>query len=201
MNDDELMTDELMTTVRESFTAVRSDTPVERIVSRSRAVRARRRVPGVAGVAAVATAAAVAVATLVPGGHQAGSPAGAQLAAWTVVKQADGSITVTIRELRDPAALQSRLRADGVPASVISSRQPNPCQGLPWDGRTHLLSDMITTQRGTEGTVFLVHPAAFPKGAGVQFSASFLRNHGRGGWTISVGPVTASRRCTGTPAG
>jgi hypothetical protein len=68
MNDNELMT-----TVRESFTEVRSGTPVERIVSRSRAVRARRRIPGAAAVVAVAAGVAVAVTALVPGGAR---PAG-----------------------------------------------------------------------------------------------------------------------------
>ncbi len=41
MNDNELIT-----TVRESFTGIHSTTPVGQIVSRSRAVRARRRIPG-----------------------------------------------------------------------------------------------------------------------------------------------------------
>jgi hypothetical protein len=35
-----------------------------------------------------------------------------------VAKQADSNVYVTVRELSDPAGLQSRLRADGVPASV-----------------------------------------------------------------------------------
>jgi hypothetical protein len=44
----------------------------------------------------------------------------AALAAWTVTKQADGDVRVTIRELLnpDPAGLQAALRADGVPAAV-----------------------------------------------------------------------------------
>jgi DNA-directed RNA polymerase specialized sigma24 family protein len=45
---------------------------------------------------------------------------------------ADGLVDVTIRELRDPAGLQSKLRADGVPASVTFSGQPNPsCRPYP----------------------------------------------------------------------
>jgi hypothetical protein len=200
MNDEELMT-----TVRESFTAVRSDTPVERIVSRSRAVRGRRRIPGAAGLLAVTAGVAVAVVTLVPAGqatgHAAGQRAGAQLAAWTVVKQADGSVAVTIRELHDPAALQSRLRADGVPASVISGGQPNPCQRYPRGGGTPLLSRMVTAKPGTNYNVFFIHPAAIPKGAGVQFAASFKSQHGRGGSGVTVDPVTASQQCTGTGSG
>jgi hypothetical protein len=42
----------------------------------------------------------------------------AQLAAYTVATHPDGTIQVTIRELRDAAGLQRTLRADGVPANV-----------------------------------------------------------------------------------
>jgi hypothetical protein len=110
MNDDELMT-----TVRESFTGVHSATPVDQIVQRSRAVRARRLMPGISAALAVAIGAILAVSLLTPASHQ---PA-ASLAAWTVAKQADGTVRVIVREFRDPAGLQRTLRADGVPASVI----------------------------------------------------------------------------------
>jgi hypothetical protein len=66
MNDDDLIT-----VVRDSFTDVHSATPVERIVSRSRAVRARRRIPGLAAALAVTAAAVLAVTALLPA-HQAG---------------------------------------------------------------------------------------------------------------------------------
>ena len=116
---------ELITAVREPFTAVHSATPVEQIVSRGRAVRARRRIPGVAAALAVAAGTALAVTALLPSGHQRA----AQLAAWTVARQADGNIRVTIHELRDPAGLQRTLRADGVPVSVTFTGQANPaCQ-------------------------------------------------------------------------
>jgi len=39
------------------------------------------------------------------------------LAAWTVLRRADGDIPVTIREWRDPAGLQRTLRADGCRSS------------------------------------------------------------------------------------
>ena len=124
MNDDELIT-----AVREQRNKVPMTTPVEQIINRGHAVRARRRIPGLAGVLAVVAAAAFAVIALLPASHPASHQPGAKLAAWTVVKQADGTVSVTIRELRDPAGLQSRLRADGVPASVNFSGQRNlSCQ-------------------------------------------------------------------------
>jgi hypothetical protein len=92
--------------------------------------RPTRLAAGTAGGAAVAAGLALAVAALVPG---SGSSTGtAQLTAWTVTRHADGDISVTIRQLRNPAGLQARLRADGVPASVTFASQQNPaCRPYP----------------------------------------------------------------------
>ena len=67
------MTDEeLITMVREQRPSVPMTTPVEQIISRGRAVRTRRRIPGIAGALAGAAAVALAVAALLPAGQQAG---------------------------------------------------------------------------------------------------------------------------------
>ena len=162
MNDDTLMT-----AVREPFTAVHMDIPVEQIVRRGRAVRARRRILGLAGAAAVIAGAAVAVIALLPAGH----PAGAQLAAWTVTRQANGTIYVTIRELRDAARLQSTLRADGVPASVTFGSEPNPsCREYP--GKWDLSKSGIQVSSGAP-YIFAIHPSALPRGGGVQIGGKF----------------------------
>ncbi len=149
MNDDELIT-----VLLEQRGKVPMTTPVEQIISRGRAVRARRRVPGVAAAVAAATAAAVAVSVALPGSHPgASNPAassaaashpsashrasgpGARLAAWTVTRQADGAIRVTFREATDAAGLQRTLRADGVPVSVTFTGRQNPaCQPYPSSG-------------------------------------------------------------------
>ena len=83
--------------------------------------RHRRRFAfALAGAGLLAAGAAAAAVTL-----SAGSPAqpGAPLrsfvtAAYTVRPGQDGTITVTIKELQDPAGLQRALAADGVPALV-----------------------------------------------------------------------------------
>jgi hypothetical protein len=129
MNDDELIA-----LVRAQRDKVPLTIPVEVIVTRGRALRRRRRVPGVVGVIVLALAAAVAVAVsaLTPATHYAGQQTTVRLAAWTVAKLADGNISVTIRELKDPAGLQSTLRADGVPASVTFLPRLNPaCHRYP----------------------------------------------------------------------
>ena len=99
---------ELSTMVRESVADVHSATPVAQIISRGRAVRARRRIPGAAGALVVAAGTALAVTTLLPSGHPGSGhpglldsghpgshPASARLAAWTVAKQANGDVDVS----------------------------------------------------------------------------------------------------------
>jgi hypothetical protein len=220
MNDDELLT-----AVRESFADVRSATALERIVSRSRKVRARRRIPGVTGVLALAAGAAVAVSVaLVPAsntaGHQPSHPVHAQLAAWTVTKQADGTILVKLREFRDRAGLQRRLRADGVPASVIfveagkipanPNRIPgNPCRQFNGDGnnknsrrllKVAYLADPKAPDPFQGGVV--IHPSALPRHVGLQLYIT--RNLGYsspqhdGGVAYFEDLVQASRQCTGS---
>jgi hypothetical protein len=218
MNDDELTT-----MVSESFTGVHTTTPVEQIVSRGRAVRARRRIPALAGALAVVAAGALATTSLLPSTHQASPQPTAQLAAWTVTRQADGSIRVTIRELRNPAGLQSKLRADGVPASVTLIGQqnpscrrylaspgllrrvispsfevlPSPHQGPPANMPGEALSLVV---------VMLIRPSALPSGIGVQLATAFtmqlpavsnggVENVAHG--DVERGLVYASAQCTG----
>ncbi len=192
---------ELITALREQRGKVPMDTPVEQIISRGRAVRARRRIPRVAAALGAAAAAAFAVSVALPAGHPASEP-GAQLAAWTVARQADGSIQVTIRELQDPAGLQRTLRADGVPASVTFTGQQNPaCQGYPGGGsqsqRRQLLSSVAGPAAGRDAMV--IHPSALPSGAGLQIYTLFQNYPGpRGSFQVAAGLVQASPQCTGS---
>jgi hypothetical protein len=79
----------------------------------------RSLVPAVAiCTAAVAGLAVAAALVLIPGATHTPRGARAQLAAWTVARQPGGLVTVTIRELRNPAGLWRMLRADGIPANV-----------------------------------------------------------------------------------
>jgi hypothetical protein len=198
---------ELITAVRESVTGVHTATPVEQIVTRGRAVRARRRIPALAGAMAVVVAAVFAVTALLPGHHPASQHSGIQLAAWTVVKQANGDIRVTIRNLRNPAGLQSKLRADGVPASVTFAGQANPaCRHYPYDFQMDLVARVVPLAhpyfpfpRG--GTILVIHPSVLPRHAGLQLEARFVPDpHHGAGTLIAVGGflVHASQQCTGS---
>ena len=213
---------ELITTMKESFTGIHSATPVERIVSRGRTVRARRRICGMAGAAAAVAGAALAGTALLPASH----PADAHLAAYTVAKQANGTIEVTIRELRDPAGLQQTLRADGVPASVTYAGHPNlSCQAYPgkWEmGGLGTQGSGIQMISGGKDAIFAIQPAALPHGAGVQlsygttvysehpgakpspnairFAVTNVSKSKSSQWSVGVGLVQASPQCTGLPA-
>jgi hypothetical protein len=139
---DDMSDTDVLTAARDSLSGIplASAPDVETIMARGRARRHRRLVPGVTGTVAAAAGTAIAVTALVPGGNPADRQPGSrashqpaiQLTAWTVTKLADGNISITIRELKDPAGLQSTLRADGVPASVTFAGQLNPaCRAYP----------------------------------------------------------------------
>jgi hypothetical protein len=209
MNDDELVT-----LVREQRAKVLMTSPVEEIVCRGRAVRARRRILRLAGALAVAAGAAVAVTVLAPG--QGTARPGARLAAWTVTKQADGDIFVTVRELTDPAGLQATLRADGIAArvdfvpSLRVRRQPvHPsqqvtgepagsqrvtglpagCQVYPWfkwfKSPPAVIGPPFSTSSSTDA-IFVIHAAAIPGGAGVAIEVGRETAFGAGRQRVSA---------------
>jgi hypothetical protein len=188
------MTDnDLITAVRESFTGVHSATGVDRIEGRGRALRTRRRAAGLAGALVVGAATAAAVTALGPAGHQPSRPGGIRLAAWTVVRQADGTIDVTLRQLRDPAGLQRTLRADGLPATVTFSGQlPSSCQRFVADGA--VIKQVFSGRQAGGYPVMVIHPAALPAGTGVAINPPDQ-------WPITnvaIGLVQASPECTGS---
>jgi hypothetical protein len=161
--------DELVTTVRESVTGVHMTIPEEQIVSRSRTIRARRRIPAAAGALAAAAGGALAVTALVASGHQPGHPVSARLAAWTVAKQASGEIDVTINQLQNPAGLQSTLRADGLPVNVSFSGPPLSASCQPYDNVSKdVLSAVVRLSSSGGNAHYVIDPSALPGGTGLS---------------------------------
>jgi hypothetical protein len=212
--------DELVTVLREQRGKVVMTTPVEQIISRGRAVRVRRRVPGVAAAVGAAVGAAVAVGVAFPAGHPAVRPPGVsesarapsvRLAAWTVTRQAGGSIKVTFRQATDPAGLQQALRADGVPVSVTFTGQQNTaCQAYhvsasqafwPYGSRPGPLdgSGFINHPEGAYTTpyAFVIDPSALPSGAGLQIWTSGTPG-AADNFQLHVTLVKTSPQCTGS---
>ena len=148
--------------------------------------RTRRRLTWAAA-SALAAGAAVAVAVTVsagqpaPGGKTAqnaasgSSPrpapaASTTLTAWTVAENPDGTLKVTIREMKDPSGLQGTLRADGARVVVTASLAwPAACGE--WRGGSYRMGDQVVqTENRTglpsaDGTEFLIKPSAIPAGA------------------------------------
>jgi hypothetical protein len=203
---------DLATLVRDAVRDTHMTVPESDITRRARRLRTRRRVT--AGGAAVASlAAGLAMAALAA---PASSPATGQaqnteqLTAWTVTKHPSGVIDVTIRELKDPAGLWARLRADGVPTNVSFSG-PNPaCQpyypdyryippmppqflgkpgDYPWVHSYDNGSVIMSVPSPTDVTLVL-RPARMPRGTAFQIVA--LR-----GFIDAWGLVKISPTCTG----
>lgn len=119
--------DELMTAIRADFAPVRMSVATDKIIARGRAGRRLRRGQVAAGTLVVALGAGLGIPALTSGG----TANRVTLTAWTVDKQPDGVIKVTIRDLRDLPGLQAKLTADGARVAVgIGSLTPAPSSGL-----------------------------------------------------------------------
>lgn len=136
----------------------------------SRHMRARR-IPLVAGALAAAAAAAVAVTALLPSGHPGDRPGthsgSIRLAAWTVARQANGDIDVTISQLKNPAGLQSTLREEGLAASVTFSRSGLSSSCQPYVTSLDVLNAVFRWHTSGGSAYLVINPSALPRDTGV----------------------------------
>ena len=201
MNDNELSS-----MVRESVAGIRSSTPVDQIISRGHAVRTwRRGVPAAAGALVVAGGVALGVTAVASSGHpaptaagKAGSshPAVVRLAAWTVAKQANGDIDITIRQLQHPARLQATLRADGLPVHVSFSGNPaTVCR--PRSTSSAVAMDIYRFFYRNRSDVLTIDPSVLPSGVGLSISGDDQRTPSGSFLPVTIGTVYTSRQCTG----
>ncbi|HEY2520096.1 MAG TPA: hypothetical protein VGJ19_08300 [Streptosporangiaceae bacterium] len=135
------------------------------IAARARGQLRRRRLQVVTG---AVTAAAAAAAFVTLAAATGGRPAPARLAAWTVITEPNGTVAVSIYDLRDPAGLQRALRAHGVPATVrfypSGSRMPGCVTSVP--SRLATIEGQVFVQppAGMGGQAMLyIDPAAVPR--------------------------------------
>ena len=206
---------DLSTLVRDAVRDTHMTVPESDITRRASTLRTRRRV-AVGGVASagIAAAALAVVALTAPAAHPVTSQnITSQLTAWTVTKHPDGVIDVTIRELKDPAGLQARLRADGVPASVTFSKNTSPAchdyypgHPMPRQGNTPSWDNgVFTDSEATGDAAVTIHPDRLPSDAGLQFAVypeGTQTSHGVTVHTFAFGfgLVDKSPACTGLPA-
>jgi hypothetical protein len=162
---------DVITLVREPFAEVGMTTPVEAVVARGRAVRRHRRLRRATSAAAAVAAGAVLVTLAVTGGR----PAPVQLAAWTVITEPNGTVAVSIRDLRDPAGLQRALQAHGVPAIVrfYASGALMPSCMIPGGSRLETIYQRVFVEApaGSSGPLLYIDPAAVPRNAEIGIDA------------------------------
>jgi hypothetical protein len=136
------------------------------VVARAHKVRRRRRTV-IAGLGVVGAAAGTALAlslTGVLGSAPARGTGMIQTAAFTLVKRANGTATLTINPnvLLKPRTLQTDLRRDGIPAIVTTGRfcssHPSPAG----------FNRVVTGQKSSPDTM-TINPAALPAGAELSF--------------------------------
>lgn len=175
--------DPVISLVRESFSGLRMDTPVETIlagrrVSRVRRVRRLRRLSGLA--AAGAAGAAVAI-TLTAGGpppaRSAGPPprpVAAKLVAFTVTGGPGGSTTLILHkgpryQRLDPRALRQALARHGIPALVTVGTF---CRSMPSPPTSS--GEVVHASDQADGSALMINGRALPPGT--RLSIGYFRN-------------------------
>lgn len=161
---------DVLSVVRDGLSTIDMDTPAETLIAAGNARRRRRRLYGVAAAGALfAAGLGMAVPALstgsTPATNPASQPAAAQLAAFRLAANGDGTDTLTLPKSQavDPDALRRALDNAGIPAlirvgSFCHSRTDPP--GL----------DQVLAARTEDGTVVLViTPSAIPSGAELSF--------------------------------
>jgi hypothetical protein len=200
--------------VHESLSAAHLDIPAGEIVARGDRQRAHRRRALMTAAAVTVGSGTLATALLVQAGLGTGTKprldSPAQLAAWTVVRQANGNVRMTYRDRAGPAGLQRELRADGLRVSVGPPAN-SACRPYPATARTmdRIISRPPRPARPRADQVILViHPAAIPAGAGLvitlgrsgkprKLGAHDGKPTPRAKFLPPISLVHASKACTG----
>jgi hypothetical protein len=180
--------DDVLRQVRESFSGLRMDLPVEKVFARSRA-RRRRRLSGLTA-AAAATAGAAAAVTLAAGGPAAPAHSGNQgpgvanpppaslgpvkLAAFSVTNGPGDSTTLILRKgpkyaRLDPAALREALARHGIPALVTVGTFCRPGR----EGSANL-GQVLHESNLADGSAMVINGRAMP--SGTRLSIGYFQN-------------------------
>jgi hypothetical protein len=205
---DEMSDNEVLRAASDSLSAIPMANPpdVAAIMARGRA-RRRHRLSAVTGLSVAGVAAGTALALGLTGVlGPARVPGTIRTASFTLASNANGTATLTInpKELLDPAALQSDLAQDGIPAKVTSgsfcSSDPVPA------GFSQVVSSnpagpyTATPQNGSHPTI-TIDPSAMP--AGAELSVGYFQlSSGEAAGEQQADVVlidTSSYTCTSTP--
>lgn len=192
---------DVLTTVRDGFAQVQMTTPADAVVTRGQSLRRRRHAGRLAAAGALAGALG---AGLTVSALTASQPAAqrATLAAWTVSQQPGGTLTVTVRELRDLSALQHRLAADGAAVTISDTTLTLPHGCVAPASASQMPAGMITfSSRQSGGYVFQLRPSLIPGGQVLRIllipgpmPATPPVTVANGKPTVHGGPVTGNAR-------
>lgn len=145
--------------------------------------------------AGAVAAAAAGAAVLLPALGTGHGPGSFSTAAWAVQRNPDGTVTLTVRDISDPAGLQRALSEAGVRARVASppmkvartgtgQRVYYPVCGYPQQGRWYVpprtASKIVDWRRsiGPAGQLAVIHPVAMPPGSVLFISDSVAQSPG-----------------------
>jgi hypothetical protein len=195
--------DDVMCQVRESFSGLSMDMPVEKVFARSRVRRRRRRLSGLTA-AAVAAAGAAAAITLTLGGPAPalGGPASARpgsppppspglvrLAAFSVTSGPGDSTTLILykgpkhRQL-DPSALRQALAQHGIPALVSVGTFCRSTPAPPSFGQ------VVHPLNLADGSAMVINGQAIP--SGTRLSIGYFAGHVRMALIADDAPLSCS---------
>jgi hypothetical protein len=205
---DEMSDNEVLRAASDSLSAIPMANPpdVEAIMARGRA-RQRHRLSAVAGLSVAGAAAGIALAlglTGVLGPARTSGPI--RTASFTLVSNPNGTATLTIspKELLDPAALQSDLAQYGIPAKITTgsfcSSDPAPA-GFSQVVSSYPAGPYTATPQPVVQPTITIDPAAMP--AGTELSVGdFQLSSGEYSGEQQADFVlidTSSYTCTSTP--
>jgi len=197
--------DGVLLQARDAFSATRMETPVETILATGRTRRHRRRLVQLTAAAAAGGALALGLAAVVSSGSPAPAPQTIRTAAFTLVRNANGtaSLTLNLHQVFDPAALQQALSSDGIPALVQAGTYCTSHPAPPSSGVLSVqLPDGSPVTKSTPGhpspvppdAVTVINPAAMPAGTELSFTYS-NNNH-----DLNAGLIyTAAHTCSSNP--
>jgi hypothetical protein len=168
--------------VRESFSGLRMDMPVEEVFARSRA-RRRRRLSGLTAAGAATAGAAVAVTLALagpagagrPGNSPSASPSAVRLAEFTVTSGPGDSVTLVLQKGQqlDASALRAALARHGIAALVTVGTF---CRSTPAaSGGSGLFKNPSSQPYG--GDAMVIDGSALPPGTelSIGYSASWVK--------------------------
>lgn len=174
--------DDVICQVRESFSGLRMDMPVEKVFAGSRA-RRRRRLSGLTAAAAVTAGTAAGVALTFGGSAPASSgstpqprPGSVKLAAFSVTNGPGESTTLILHKgpgypQLDPAALRQALARHGIPALVTVGTFCHSVPGAPAD-----FSKVVQPDQA-DGSAIVINGQAMPPGT--RLSIGLFPGHNR----------------------